>query len=392
MQPRLEYRGISDPAELTALESLISRTFGFPDRMWPVFVERIGQENLRIVRRDGSIPAGLGVHRLGQWFGGRSMKMGGVAIVGVAPEHRGGGLAFTMMSLLLQELRENGVPLSTLFASTSRLYRKVGYEHAGNRVRYEIPTGQIEILGSDLPMRSVDPAPSPEIRALCNERAVRSNGNLDRNPGMWERLFRPVIVPDAYVYLVGPESAPEGFVAYTRHRDPGEPALRIRDWYARRPAAGRRIWSFFAAHRSLGPVLSWIGPAVDPMVTLLPEQSFTVKQLERWLLRIVDVPKALAERGYPEDADAEIHLEVKDEILGENEGSWILRVGGGRGEAKRGGRGSLRVHVRGLAALYSGLHTPEELRSIGLLDGEEAELRDAGRIFTGPEPWMPEIF
>ena len=60
--------------------------------------------------------------------------------------------------------------------------------------------------------------------------------------------------------------------------------------------------------------------------------------------------------------------------------------------AREGGRGGLRVDVRGLAALYSGRLSPEELRVTGLLDGEPRDLAAAALAFAGPAPWMPDMF
>ena len=56
--------------------------------------------------------AGLGIYRLGQYFGGRSVPMAGIAAVGVPPEHRGRGVAKQLMTLTLQGLRDEGPVLN----------------------------------------------------------------------------------------------------------------------------------------------------------------------------------------------------------------------------------------------------------------------------------------
>jgi predicted acetyltransferase len=111
-----------------------------------------------------------------------------------------------------------------------------------------------------------------------------------------------------------------------------------------------------------------------------------------WLLRIVDVCGALAARGYPQGAEVEVHLEVRDTLLPANDGRFVLTIANGQGEVREGGRGGLRVDVRGLATLYSGHLSPEELRATGLLDGEPRDLAAAALAFAGPAPWMPDMF
>jgi predicted acetyltransferase len=130
--------------------------------------------------------------------------------------------------------------------------------------------------------------------------------------------------------------------------------LQIRDWVAITPAAGQRLWTFFADHRSLGQSVSWQGPSIDPCLSLLPEQTHQVEQLERWLVRVIDVPKALSLRGYPPEVEAQLHLDVMDPLLPKNTGRYILDVSQGQGAVTTGGLGELQVNIRGLAPLYTG--------------------------------------
>jgi predicted acetyltransferase len=96
----------------------------------------------------------------------------------------------------------------------------------------------------------------------------------------------------------------------------------------------------------------------------------------RWLTRIVDVPQALAARGYPKDVSGEVHLEIHDDLLPANHGRFLLRVDEGQAEVTAGGRGSLVTDIRGLAPLYSGFLPPRTLQSLGCF---KAAARRCGR-------------
>ena len=109
-------------------------------------------------------------------------------------------------------------------------------------------------------------------------------------------------------------------------------------------------------------------------------------------MRILDVKEALARRGWPTGVEAELHLDVRDELLRENHGRWVLAIGGGAAEVRAGGRGELACDVRGLAPLYTGMLPPRALAALGWIEGSEAALATAGRAFAGPEPWMPDMF
>ncbi len=394
MKPSIEVSAMSKSEERQALIQVVSRCFGVTGPSWETFFTRIGSENCRIVRLGGEIVGGLAIYFMGQWFAGKSIPMAGIAAVGVAPELRGTGVASDLMSRTLGELHQAGIPLTTLYASTQRLYRKVGYEQAGVRCQFTIATRSIGIEERSLSLRSVDPAAHEAFHPLYRRRAQEAAGNLDRNRAIWERVVTPRDDDRGmYAYLVEKDGRGEGYVVFTQpEREEGGYNLLIRDLVALTPGAARRLLGLLGDHRSLAREAFWCGPLNDPIACLLPEQDARVRHLERWMMRVVDVPKALMMRGYPEGTPAELHLEVWDDVLPANQGGWILRVADGQAEVKPGGRGDLKLTIGGLAPLYSGFLTPHQLAAIGLLSGPPAALATASRLFAGPEPWMPDFF
>jgi predicted acetyltransferase len=149
---------------------------------------------------------------------------------------------------------------------------------------------------------------------------------------------------------------------------------------------------FITDHRSLADKVIWRSSALDPFLLLLPEQTPHLRSLKRWLLRVVDLPKALEKRGYPAGVEAELHLDVRDDLLLENNGQFVLSVSGGRGEVTRGGRGELQLNIRALAPLYTGLFTPDQLQLTGQIEATDSALSVATQLFSGSEPWMSDRF
>jgi predicted acetyltransferase len=393
MIPNLEFSTISNSKEAEQLGDILRQCFNFPASSWHSYFNRLGPTNFRVIRRAGRIVGGLASYPMGQWFGGRSVPMSGLAAVGIAPEHRGTGAAAELITQTLKELYANGVPLSALYASTQRLYRKVGYEQAGSYCRFSLPTNSIPSWDHSLPIHPVDPTHHEVFHDLYRQRAMETSGNLDRHQAIWQRLVKPPTDDPIYAYLVGPDHKPEGYIIFSQQ--PGATGyynLRIWDLVTLTPAAGRRLWTFLADHRSLANEVLWHGPTVEPLLALLAEQSYQITHLERWLLRIVDVPKALALRGYPAGVEAELHLAIQDDLLPENSRNFILSVSEGRGDVVEGGRGELQLDIRGLAPLYTGLFTPHQLQITGYLEATAGALLIATQLFAGSEPWMPDHF
>lgn len=99
------------------------------------------------------------------------------------------------------------------------------------------------------------------------------------------------------------------------------------------------------------------------------------------MLRLLDVRRALESRGYPEAVSARLELEVQDDCIPENSGRFVLDVSGGKAEVRTGGSGRLRLHVRGLAALYTGFLSHVDLGLLRLAEGEPRDLALAGALF-----------
>jgi predicted acetyltransferase len=136
----------------------------------------------------------------------------------------------------------------------------------------------------------------------------------------------------------------------------------------------------------------WKSSITDSLTLLLPEQTAKICQSDRWMLRIVDVCKALAARGYPPGVEAELHLDIQDNLLSANQGKFILSVANGRGEVTKGGKGEFKLDIQGLAPLYSSLFTPHQLQLAGKLDATATALSTATQIFAGVSPWMMDFF
>src|SRR5215207_3946298 len=99
----LEY-GLVRPDEIDGLNALLEQALTFHIGSMASWTAAIGHEHMRAVRRDGRAVAGMGIIPMGHYFGGQSVRAGGITAVGVAPEQRGGGVGLWMLLQSLEEL------------------------------------------------------------------------------------------------------------------------------------------------------------------------------------------------------------------------------------------------------------------------------------------------
>ena len=383
-----KYGTISAPEDTQKLRDIRRQCFNSSLEDSEAYSQRVGLENFRVIRQQGEIVGGLAILELGQWFGGECVPMAGIAAVGVAPEHRGSGAALELLRQCLREIYDRGLPISTLYAATQRLYRKVGYEQGGSRCFWEMATNNIGLSDRTLPMLPVIDLRHEAFHQLYHEQAKLTNGYLARNSAIWKEVIKPPV----YAYLIGNLTQPEGYIIFSQRQENNTNLIEIKDWVLLTTAAVRRFWTFIWAHRSQIEKIQWRHSTVDFLTLPLPEQTAKIIHSKHWMLRVVNVCQALEKRGYPQNLVAELHLEIKDDLIAENNGKFVLKVSNGRGEVSKGGTGEFQLDIKGLSPLYTGFFTPYQLQLTGYLQATETALSVAIQMFAGSSPWMADFF
>jgi predicted acetyltransferase len=394
----------AEPEELEALAPIVGWAFGGGTSRALDWLRAAGASHVRVASLARRVVGGLVEIPMGQWFGAQSVPTLGLAGVAIAPEARGQGLALGLLRDTLRSARQQGVALSTLYPSTFRMYRKAGYELAGSHCRFTLQLQKLARAARPRAVEALDEVAQPALESLYREVARRQNGYLDRGAYVWNRVRRPDMEParcfgvpgvdgvDGYVYLkvLAPRRAPL--------------ELSLSDFVARTPDALASLLAFLGDHFSTVERASWTGGPSDARLLGVPERVIQTSIEDYWMLRLVDVRAALLARGYP-PLDAELELDVRDELLPENSGRYRLALARGAAQCRFSadvapGEGAaatpitplVRLSVGALAALYTGFATPWQLATAGRLHAaEDAQLLLAS-IFAGPAPGLPDFF
>lgn len=397
MDANLTYGRPRDERELAAWAGIVHRSFGLPLAELPAWITQLGEDNARVLRGSTAPLGALAVLDMGQWFGGKSVPTGGVVAVGVEPFARGAGHGKRLMTELLGELAARRCALSTLFPATNAFYRACGYELAG--VRYDVGLrlrelaldGAIDLSG--VWMRPLTPDDVPAIRRVYAARARLANGWMERHRYLWTRV-QNWLGEERQGYVIGHAGEIEGYVFAVQRRQSGvsEQELGIGDAVTLTRRAAARFVSFCGDFSTLCTRARLNLAPDDPIFGVLAENSFEARLMMPWMIRIVDVERALAARGYPAALRGTLSIELADELLHANEGRWTLNVEGGTAHVSAGGSGALALDVRALAALFSGAHSASALARLGACRAEPATLALADALFAGPAPSMPDMF
>jgi predicted acetyltransferase len=335
--------------------------------------------NLLAVTADGRPIGSAGAYSFELTLpGGVLAPAAGVTAVGVLPSHRRRGVLSEMMRRQLGEVRARGEFVSVLLASEALIYRRFGYGPATYTQRLTVPRRRAALAvprARGTADADVPPAGSIELlrRADCGEILEEVYDRYRRaQPGALSRPHRwwasgagqpPVSAAPRYVAVHrAADGVPDGYASYSL----GEAdTLTVDETIATDDAASTDLARFVLGHDLVAQVVFKHVPPGHPLRWQLAD--FRAGQLSGetdWLwVRLLDVPRALAARGWC--TDGELVLDVEDPFLGEH-GRYLLAVRDGKAECVPTDRGpDLSLDVSDLGSVYLGGTAPSTLVRAG---------------------------
>jgi predicted acetyltransferase len=355
---------------------------------------------------DGEIVASAGAFTFELTAPGpRAVAAAGVSVVGVLPSRRRRGLLRRLVDAQFGDARARREPVAILWSSETTIYGRFGYGIASEIVSVRADPRDLALVREAPPgLRSdvLDLAEAVGRIPPIYDRAGRSvPGMLSRNRVWWERrrLADDPALPDTMLRVVVGDDG--GDRAYTLLRIHGSWAqgrpqheLEVIEALGEDDAWTLEAWRFLLGVDLVRTLEAELMSVDHPLLLAVRDPRALHRDVRDGLwLRLVDLPAALAARGY--DTDDALVLDVADATCPGNAGTWRLEASGGEGRAVPvDASPDLRLDVADLGAGYLGVPTLGRRARAGLLEEVTpgAALR-ADRLLAGDRaPWCPEIF
>ncbi len=401
-----------DLAELPGFYRTLSETFGEDPRddEREHFAQTFEPERSIAAFDGGEVVATAGAYSLEMTLPGGPRPVAGVTIVGVLPTHRRRGLLTEMMRKQLTELHERQrEPVAALWASEGSIYGRFGYGVAarqvgltGDKARIRLRPGAPVGTGRVV-LASPEQARPHEIAVYEQVRPV-TVGFLGRSDAWWDRILwdpehrRGGSTIRRHALYTEQDGSVTGFVTY-RLKEEWEPGrndseVRVADLFATTPAAYAALWAYVASIDLYPKLRKDRSPVDDPVQHLLWDaRALRAEVYDSLWVRLADVGRALAERGYSTPVD--VVLEVADDFCPWNAGRWRLSGDESGATCERTtDPADLALAAADLGAVHLGGPTLVVLGAAGRVEERTAgALRAAGRAFAGDrQPWCPEVF
>lgn len=351
----------------------------------------------------------------------------GVSAVSVLPSHRRRGILTSLMHRQLADIRDRGEAVAGLFASESAIYGQFGYGVATMEAEFTIRRGE-GALRAPVPaapavaqIQSGIQAPRLRIaepREATAQLAEVYGSVLRGRPGLtvrddrwwdfvlWDPEHRRSGSGPLRCLIAEDDSGPRGYALYVAGHGHGDywtadDAVHVRELMASDPPAYAALWRDLLSRDLVGEVSAGSRPADDALPHLLADaRRARPKLFDGMWVRLVNVPRALAQRRYACPVD--VVIEVTDDVLAGNAGRWRLQAAGQSGDAdspaavceRTTAPADVALPTAALASAYLGGTRLGALAGAGLV----TELRPGGlaslstAMSWDPAPWSPGHF
>ncbi len=362
-------------------------------------------EDLVVADRAGEIVAQAFLFPLEAWFGGRAVRVGAIASLGVAPEVRGRGIGNALLHHLHVAADVRGDALTMLHAFRQSFYARLGYGTTSSRRRLVIDPCSIPASWRALARGRVRRARGGDKEGIHDayaRSAARASGWLTRTEVLWDRRLarerRQFFVADRPASEGGGSVA--GYVAFELVQSEAHAATKVvvDELAADDDVTRLALLGSLAALRDQIVAIELEVDDRDPLEHALVDSDgrrHGTHSVEHDLgtivggpmVRIEDVPRAIEARGYATDGVLDIVVHAAEgETNGAGEEIAVsVRVTGGRAEvsaATRGAASALRTTRATLSSLLYGGLKPSDAARLGLADADARTLARADAVLA----------
>ncbi|GAB3689628.1 GNAT family N-acetyltransferase [Nocardiopsis oceani] len=335
----------------------------------------VAEHDRILVATDGDRMVGTtAAYTLDMTLPGGPRAVAGVTGVGVWPTHRRRGVLTALMRRQLSDIHARGEAVAALYSSEDAIYGRYGYGLAAFELSARIRR-PYAVLRSDAPgdaALSVELLPAAEARPaldrLHRETVTARVGQFARSDSWWGRILKTG-APWAAV-VSGPDG-PQGYALYSttnyRAADGTDARVDVREIVSTTPAARVALYHHVFSRDLVTRISFRSLPADDPLTNLIADRDRLVETAQESLrIRLVDLPRALADRPYA--APVDVTLAVRDVHAPWNDGTWHLRTGLDGATCERASQGAdLTLDTAHLGSVYLGQRSLTALVDAGLV-------------------------
>ncbi len=299
------------------------------------------------------------------WLGGKVVDMGGIGGVATWADCQGRGYASVLMSDSLETMRKRKQWVSVLYPFSHRYYAKFGWAIAGHRIKYR-NVKQHEIVRfaersmvtadeKDITINALDKVYSTMAREynLCARRTQK----------MWKQKLDSLKKSNGQMYVIKDGNEYIGWFT-CRNIKHGHffESLTNEFAYANETAL-KAMMGFLATLPTNVTSITIVSPYAMDLWDYFKEPFIETVLKTEMQCRVVDVPRAVKARGYPDNVTGKINISIEDKAAEWNSATWSCEIKNGKiiGVKKSDKKPHVSCSIQAFSQLFSGYTTADRL-------------------------------
>ena len=367
---------IAKKEDIKQFNDLASYCFGNPFEEHKLYDDIFDLENTRIVEQDGKFIGGYTLYDFDMTYGKDTAKMGGLSCVVMDVDARYDGNAKKMLIRMIEEMHEKEFVFGTLGAFNFEFYRKLGWEIAFEKMKFEADVELFEpYLTSEYEIDKYYKVPSEKIMELQKEFAKKYNGYIPRDKQYWSDYEKIIENAKYLTATVSLNETVEGYIIYSINNG----KFDVREMVYSDTESLKALLGFIYRHNSQRKKVTMKVPCDFPLRLLVGDHYRLKSEIVPFMMnRVIDVKKAFEMGDYPNIGEYTIALKIDDSVADWNDGVWNLYLSQGNIRAEKGEADDLfdaKISIQELSRMIIGYVSGKTLLEIGAIETESQEAK-----------------
>jgi len=357
---------ILNPSHMDELIELWSQSFLLPYKQ----VTWVNEKNIRNcigIFEKNKLVSALIINPFEVYIRGKLFTLSGIGGVATLPEYRGKNYVHILLKEAIKISKSKDLIFSALYPFSYEFYRLFGWELSGLQKRYRVKLNFIPKFKETEKVKKIPLSDWNCIKPIYEKYAKNFSGMLKRSDERWENhIFWTKDLTYLYVYE---DIDLEGYVLYQVVKGSIN-KINVREIIALNTSAYKGLLGIFSRQSVNIEEVEWIAEINDSLHLILPNPYIHCNIEPTFMLRVIDLKKAIEGMLFLEDIKENIFIEIKDNYAEWNNGVFKLIIQDGKGflEKENNHKWDISLSINTLSQIISGFISITKAFNLGLVE------------------------
>jgi predicted acetyltransferase len=155
----------------------------------------------------------------------------------------------------------------------------------------------------------------------------------------------------------------------------------------------RAMIKFLASFNSASSTAKLGVDIAHPFFDHADELWYQVDSSYLWMIRIIDIERAISQRGFSPCLAGDVVVEITDPLFKHNNTRWHISVANGKGTATQtDAPAKASMDIGSFAPIFTGYSTATQMHNSDRLQADSNAIKILDGLFNAPTPVMADVF